>query len=439
MLLAAAMVQAVSVCCGSSRADFVLERVFEASLDLPRIYFLFKRDPNGPPIEYEGSFELNYGFLDTGASGILMSRETADLMGLAVEPGAVFVDVGVGGDEYFDVSETLYLGTAGLEEPIPEDPDIYDLSGPWRLQVKQQTVELPEEPLDVLGVPLMAGRVAVLNSGATNALEYFAADITDPCDPAIPQVDFNVRLRFDKFISPEAAWNLPPLPSLAYNPVMDGVTIEYGQASSAGSWVFDTGGTISLMSTGQAAELGLLDAGGEPVVPPDFTLQIGGIGSAVEIPGYELNSLRVPTLCGFDLVYAGARVGVHDIVYFDEDLGDYVVIDGIFGSNFLCASAKLEGGLPVDLSETAFDHIVVDLNQGLLGFDVNDVYEIPNCNEPGDPPRGDLNFDYSTDSLDVEIFAEEWLGECSRLNFECRGCDAVTDGIANFEDFARLF
>jgi hypothetical protein len=434
-----AVLQAVTVFCGPSRADFILERVFEASLDLPRIYFLFKRDPDGPPIEYQGTFELNYGFLDTGASGILMSRETADLMGLAVEPGAVFVDVGVGGEEYFDVSETLYLGTAGLEEAIPENPDIYDLSGPWRLQVKQDTVEWPEEPLDVLGVPLMAGRVAVLNSGATNSLEYFAADITDPCDPAIPAVDFNVRLRFDKFISPTAEWNVPPLPSLAYNPVMDNVTVEYGQAASVGSWVFDTGGTISLMSVGQAIELGLLGAGGEPVVTPDFTLQIGGVGSAVEIPGYELAALSVPTLCGFDLVYLGARVGVHDIIYFDEDLGDFTVIDGIFGSNFLCASAKLEGGWPTDLSETAFDHIVVDMNRGLLGFDVNDVYEVPDCNELPDPPRGDLNFDYSLDGRDVQIFAEEWLGACGPLNFNCRGCDAVADGIADFKDFTWLF
>ena len=47
--------------------DLNFDGIFEAALDLPRIYFLLKKDVNGPPLEYEGQFELNWAFLDTGA------------------------------------------------------------------------------------------------------------------------------------------------------------------------------------------------------------------------------------------------------------------------------------------------------------------------------------------------------------------------------------
>ena len=106
--------------------------IYEAALDLPRIHFLFKRQPDGPALDFEGYFELNYAFLDTGASGVLMSYETVLLMGLEVHPDAQFVDVGVGGNEYFGVSEPLYIGTAGFDSADPYDTSIYSLFGPWR-------------------------------------------------------------------------------------------------------------------------------------------------------------------------------------------------------------------------------------------------------------------------------------------------------------------
>ena len=36
-------------------------------------------------------------------------------MQIAIDANAQFVDTGIGGDEYFDVSEPLYIGTADYE------------------------------------------------------------------------------------------------------------------------------------------------------------------------------------------------------------------------------------------------------------------------------------------------------------------------------------
>ena len=78
-------------------ADFNIDGVFEASLDLPRILFLLKADPNGSALEYMGNFEINWAFLDTGASGILLSRETIEYLEISVDPTGQYTDVGIGG------------------------------------------------------------------------------------------------------------------------------------------------------------------------------------------------------------------------------------------------------------------------------------------------------------------------------------------------------
>ena len=356
--------------------DFVLDGVYEAAIDLPRIYFLLTRRPTDPPLRHKGHFELNYAFLDTGASGIVVSRETVDTMGLRVHSKAKYVDVGIGGEEYFDVTEPLYIGLTGYESKNPYNPRLYSVIGPGRFQVKKSRALLLAEPLDVVGMPVMAGQVVVLNSAATNSLEYFAADIRPPSDPRIPKVDFNIALRFEKFFHLRNPKNIPPLPSTALNPVIDKITIHNNGKSSRGNWLLDTGATISLISTAQAARLGLTDRDGKPLVRPDFSLPLGGIGKMINVPGFEVDALVLGTVSGFDLVFRNARIGVHDIRYFDEDKGKFAVLDGVFASNFLCASARMEGLFPVDISKTVFDKIVIDMRKGLLGFVVSDNYTL---------------------------------------------------------------
>jgi hypothetical protein len=365
LLVALADLGAVSV---HAKQDFVLEGVYEAALDLPRIYFLLKRTPGGRPLGSGGDFELNYAFLDTGTSGIVISQETANRMGVSLDAKAQFVDVGIGGKEFFNVSEPLYIGLVGFEAGNPQSPGAYKMLGPWRFQVKKTPAGLLGEAIDVIGMPAMVEGVAVLNSGATNSLEYFAADIKKEDDPGIPAVDIEVSFRLQKFVDLDNKNNIAPLPVLTYNPVIDNIVISRMGKNSKGNWLLDTGATVSLISTNQARKLGLIDANGNSMVEPDFLIPVGGIGKMTWIQGFEIDKLTVPTSSGYNLVFQNARLGVQDIKYFDEDKGEHVVIDGVFGSNFLCASAKMEGLLPSDISETMFDNIVLDMQNGIHRF-----------------------------------------------------------------------
>ncbi len=352
----------------SSQSDIVLTGVHEAALDLPRVFFVLQREPDGPYLAPLDDFGLNYAFLDTGASGILLSRETTEQMHITVHPDARFADVGVGGNEYFNVSEPLYLRIAGYDEKHPEDPRAYRLASRGRFQVRRNKAGLLSEPLDIIGMPGMFNRVVVLDSAATNSLEYFTARIRNPDDPDIPKVHLRVPLRLRNFLNPRNPENIAPLPIMARNPVIDDIVVVHNNQTSGGQWLLDTGGTISLISVRQAAGLGLTNDDGKPLVEPDFTLPVGGIGTMVRIPGFEVDRLVLPTVSGRRLVFKEARIGVHDIVFYNEKEQEYEALDGVFGSNFLCASAEMQGLLPGDINETVFDKVVIDLHGMTLGF-----------------------------------------------------------------------
>ena len=362
----------VSLCVGQtalcSQGDILLNGVYEAALDLPRIFFVLKRDPTGFSLMPNRTFQVNYAFLDTGASGVVLSRETTDLLHVARHPTARFTDVGIGGAEHFDVSEPLYLGIAGYGEQDPEDQRVYKLIGWGRFQVRENIAGLLEQPLDIIGMPAMLGHVVVLDSGATNSLEYFAADIKKPNDPTIPKVHLEVALRLRSFLHLRNPDNIPPLPVMASNPVIDNVVIQRKNRTSRGEWLLDTGATISLISVRQATRLGLTDENGKPLVKPDFLLPLGGIGRMVQVPGFEVDRLIIPTLSGHNLVFRRARIGVHDIMFLDQKKREFVSLDGVFGSNFLCASVQLQDFLPGDISETVFDKVVIDMQRAVMGF-----------------------------------------------------------------------
>lgn len=417
--------------------DFVIDGVYEAAIDLPRILFLLKRDANGAPLEYEGNFELNYAFLDTGASGVLLSKETADALGISLENGAQYVDAGVGGDEYFDVSEPLYIGTLDYNSPSPNDVNTYLMNDQWHLQIRQDYADPFIGAIDVLGMPSMAGKIAVLDLSKVSNFEYFTADVIEGSSSNIPPVDIKVALRYEKYIMPDNPQNIPPLPVLGYNPVIDNITVDYNGISSKGNWLFDTGGTISLMSVKQGAALGLTDDLGEPIIPVDFNAAIGGIGGSVTLPGFQINSLTVPTLNGFNMVFKNTRVCVHDIGYVDAATGETVILDGVFGSNFLCPSANIS---TLDIRDTPFKKIVINNIEGTLGFDVNDIYYVPVCGDANHPyPVGDLTGNCKVDFYDLEILGNNWLNtNCSLENNYCNGGDIDKKGQVDLTDYVLL-
>lgn len=412
--------------------NFVVEGVYEAALDLPRVYFTLKRDPNGALL-YDHSSGEQYAFLDTGASGILLSQETADFMDVSRHPDAEYADVGVGGIEYFDVSEPLYVMTTGIQND-PLDFAGYSTNGAYRLQIRQSpagTVGV----VDVMGVPVMAGKVAVFNTGLLNdQIAYFPGEVMEADDPNIPSADIEVPLRMEKYINLSSPENTPPLPDVGYNPVIDNIAVKRNGASSEGTWLLDTGAMVSLISVEQGMKLGLVDANGTPLVETKFTAAIGGVGANVEIPGFEIDRLVIPTLEGYDLVFKNARVGVHDIGIYDEDRDKFIILDGVLGSNFLTVSVELS---TYSMAATAFENAVVDFEKGILGFDVVSSYQ-PNLPDGYRNYTGDVNGDYYVNFNDVEKLTEVWLSSDCNQGTDCVGADMDSSGTVNFSDYSLL-
>ena len=191
---------------------------------------------------------------------------------------------------------------------------------------------------------------------------------------------------------------------------------------------------MSLISVEQGMKFGLVDANGDPLVTPAFEAAIGGIGGQVTIPGYIIDNLIVPTLSGYNLIFKNARLGVHDIGVFDESAGDFIILDGVFGSNFLCATMEIE---TLDFAGTIFEHVIIDTPNALLGFDVNDIYTIPRCGDANHPrPAGDITGDCRVNLLDTQQMALHWLSTgCTALNQFCGGSDLSRNGTVNFIDY----
>lgn len=414
--------------------------------DIPNIWILFRRTPGGEPLADPQEL-LVQAFYDSGASGVLLSRETRDILGINAEPNASFVDVGVGGEEEFEVSEPLYIALADhdlMEEPV--ESDFHEDLGPWRLMLTIDEVQdVLQQPIDIVGVPGMAGKTVVLKVEILDILgmqiPYYVTQIMESNDPCIPELDIEIKVQFTNFLYTSHPGNKGPLPVLAYNPVIEGIQIGYEDNNSIGDWLVDTGAQLSMMSSAQAINLGLLDPNGDPIVEPAFYQQIGGIGSDVFAPVFLIDTLAVPTLNGFQLVYDNPYVGVLDIGTIDERTGEPIILDGIFGTNFLGYSYNMD----LEIVLGPYDSIVFDTQRAIIGFDVNDIYPLPDnppdvCGDVNHPwPEGDINRDCRTDIKDIDILSDEWLtNNCGWLNWNCSGSDLKRDGNVNFQDIAVL-
>jgi hypothetical protein len=375
-------------------------------------------------------------FYDTGTSGMILSDLTADFLGVqrAEFSGSpvVFEDVGVTGSETFGVSEPLYIAIApfSLSADI-NNPDtaavVYDqIFGPLRTQIGG--IVHPLLPgLDIFGMPAMQGKVVVMDpkplDGFPDVLDLMRTYVYDPgtpfnagqveTNPGIPATNRHVQLSYADFerftqTTPAGAEG----PTLHHNPfigpdpvaVLDsgappdstpGVTITMGTKQATGSFLFDTGAAASFVSTDLAAavnvryragtrdtdnpQLELFDPGnpGAPgtLLPNQFQLTISGIGGDQRAAGFFLDSLSVPTVEGDPLNFIGAPVLVVDISVQDPLTLNMLTLDGVFGMNFLVASAfVIEDTLDIIAFNTGpFDWVVFDEPNGMLEFQVADA------------------------------------------------------------------
>ena len=97
-------------------------------------------------------------------------------------------------------------------------------------------------------------------------------------------------------------------------------------------------------------------------VPNQYTLTIGGVGGSKTVAGLLLESMTLQTLEGEPIVFLNAPVAVLDIG------ADGILLDGVFGMNFLVASAFFDGFNIGPFAIGAFDFVVYDDVNGTLGF-----------------------------------------------------------------------
>jgi hypothetical protein len=352
-------------------------------------------------------------FLDTGASGIVISRTTSNALGLRMATSrggkeAAFHDVGVGGAEAFGVSEPLFVAlAANLGNGGPDNADGYGKPfGPLRAQIGKGggLIEQMTGGLDVVGMPVIKGKIVVLNPKPVDSFgDTMRSDLLDPrVDRAsIPKVDRHVQLSyasFERFTRTEPAG--APRPDMADNPFVGPSPVARGKGakgaaqaappivmthkgkSTSGSWLLDTGAAASMISVEAAKQLGVtyvegtegMDGAKLAGVPDDqqFTIAVGGVGGQKTSAGFFIDTLAIPTRERDPIVYKRAPVLICDITVEDPTTHERVTLDGVLGMNFFVATANIKQvGLLPDINQLtvgAYEAIVFDQPAGVLGL-----------------------------------------------------------------------
>ncbi len=410
--------------------------VMPAALDQPRINILFKTTPDGTPIKdiFGLDWFMDDPYLDTGASGIMLSQFTSMVFDLQTKlsrypegtgPLVVYQDVGVGGTQDFNVSTPLYIGIAKYHPDVDGTSTVpfTQTTGPVRLQMTPE--DNPDlGPIDVVGMPAMIGKVVVMDpKPADNLFDTMQTYIYDPgtpfnpaainSEPGIPATNHHVKLSyasFDQFtnVTPEGA----PGPTLAASPFIGpnpvtggsadtpGVTVEFAGQRTTGSFLFDTGASTTMISSSLAEKLQVryrpgTEGTADPIlehfdsttsqwseIADQFTLPVGGVGGIVTAAGFFLDDMLIRTIEGNaandndpnHLKFLSTPVLVNDITLRDPNTNEMLTLDGIFGVNNLVANAMIIPGDPIpsiyNLTLSNFNWVVFDQPNGLLGLDV---------------------------------------------------------------------
>jgi hypothetical protein len=389
------------------------EGVQPAALDQPRVNVHLRRELKGKALragkDQEDTINIQ-AFLDTGASGVMLSGHTADALGVrrenvnspAKEQNVVFKDVGVGGGDSFHVSEPLYVFVAAYKAGgEPDDQEGYSLAfGPVRAQVGPLNgglIEMLTGGLDVVGMPGIKGHIIIMDPKPVDTFaDTMRCGLFAPAQAKIPATDHHVKLSFGDFkrftrLEPKDATG----PAISENPFIgpapakqnDGtppVVVEYNGKKLAASFLLDTGAAASMISSKTAEKLGVKYTAGtegtdhahlDGVADKDqFMLTIGGVGGMHKAAGFFMDKLVLPTREGDPIIYKGAPVLVSDITVEDPAAKQTITLDGVFGMNFMVASALVkEAGLLPDIEHMTagpFEWIVIDEPKGELGLKV---------------------------------------------------------------------
>jgi hypothetical protein len=202
LLAALGLSAALAICLAVTSAQAVdLNGIGQpAAIDQPQIYMSLHNTPGGAPIVGQttgifGDIESTIGiqaYLDTGASGILISQQTADAWHLANSTyngqTVKFEDVGVVGSAQFTVSNPIYAKVAPYtSDADPEDQSKYEpvnnpavVGKPWTplgIQMGPGASSgsatgdfdfLGTQDINVVGMPAMKGKIVLIDARQSN-------------------------------------------------------------------------------------------------------------------------------------------------------------------------------------------------------------------------------------------------------------------------------
>jgi hypothetical protein len=361
--------------------DYLIPDRLQTTLSLPGAFAITyspnSSDPTTGPIHYGDPY--GYGFpysafavvLDTGTSGNVLSAFDAESLGIPILPGEHYVDVGIGGNETFNVSgptgirigpTTLYDEFAEVDNT--EDPNSYPTShGVYNFQVRQSdpvdALNMPV-PINIIGTPVLNQYVMHVKPNGHSffpispPIDYVETYLHDSMPTDLPSTGvFHVPLTYQNFVANSGSV------STSTNPLVQNVQAVLNDQTSKSNWLLDTGAQLTIIGTTMAGELGIT-----PGINYDDIMTVGGIGpDQVVFYGYKIDKLVVPMTGGQDnLVFPNIMVYVTDGI--DLPAG----LQGVLGMNLLGQSFSTVDpiwGIPDDLIEGAFSDFYI--NPGIGG------------------------------------------------------------------------
>lgn len=305
--------------------------------------------------------------LDTGASGNVLSASTSGSGGLLSggfnlpKTGETYLDEGIGGFESFNVSTPIQLMLAplGLDEIAAQQISNYTDAGEIRFQIRHADPIVQGFPVavDIIGTPVLNQHVMHVqpNSVLSTSLIPFVEHVQTTLLPALPENLPNHRVTIPvDYVDFVDQTNGPPPVTVSTNPVIRNVQVMDGRhqpssQSAPRDWVFDSGGSVTVISNEYARDIGIDLENETPV--SDVT--VSGVGNETRtFFGYRVDELIIPLTGGNQLIY-------EDPVFFVGDLP--ANLPAIFGMNLIGRSFSQVGLLgPTDTIDSPISDWYLD-------------------------------------------------------------------------------
>jgi len=370
-------------------------------------------------------------FLDTGATSIIALNGAVEAL---EENGFTNVNTveeqGVAGTTELYVSAEYYLEITDIDSTLAL-PHTRIMSG-----------QIPEllTVNGIVGMPAMVGKVVTLDTGRWEELAEL-----DPFDPddldrilELSSLGLNIGNSLSsgaghRYSVPLRAQTFPvigeePLPVEAPIPFIE-VTVGNGNRDATGQFIFDTGASVSFISTEMGRAIGL-DSNHDGVLDDDDdqffeSFPIGGIGGSIDAPMFVIDRFAVTTEQGVDLVWSLEQSITVLIVDIHPD------IDGVLGSEVLISGwfelsdeeQEFSGFGPLQYTHLDFRQFFADDDTGKAYFDLTPSFD---AIQPG-PVAGDYNRDGVVDAGDYVTWRNT-LGSEILLNADGNGNKIVDAG-----------